>query len=83
MNENLATEIIAELKAVNRRWFIAFITVLLLWFATIGGFLVYMCLPVEENENIVTELYSDDGNANYVGNDMNGVINNGGEGTGN
>ncbi len=47
-NETLATEMLRELKSNNRRWFIAFLVVLTLWFATIGAFLWYVSLPVEE-----------------------------------
>lgn len=47
-NETLATEMLRELKANNRRLFIALIVVLTLWFATIGAFLWYISLPVEE-----------------------------------
>lgn len=47
-NESLATELLHEVKAQAKRWFIAFIIVLLLWFATIGAFLWYISLPVEE-----------------------------------
>lgn len=47
-NETLATELLHELKVTSKRWFIAFITVLVLWFATIGVFIWYISLPVEE-----------------------------------
>lgn len=47
-NQTLASEMLSELKASNRRWFIAFIVVLALWFATIGAFIIYLSLPVEE-----------------------------------
>lgn len=70
--ESLATEMLRELKATSKRWFIAFIATLLLWFATIGGFLWYIGLPVDE-----ISVENQDGNANYIGNDLNGVINNG------
>ncbi|MCH5210422.1 MAG: hypothetical protein J1F01_05595 [Oscillospiraceae bacterium] len=80
MNETLATEMMAELKASGKRWFIAFLTVTVLWFATIGGFLWYLNTP---DESMAVELRSDEGNANYVGNDMNGVINNGSNGKSN
>lgn len=50
MDENLATELLREVKAQSKRWFIAFITVLILWFATIGVFIWYISLPVEEFE---------------------------------
>ena len=76
MNENttLATELIHEIKAQSKRWFIAFLVVLLLWFSTIGVFFWYISLPVED-ETITVE--NDNGNANYVGKDLYGVINNG------
>ena len=47
-NQTLASEMLSELKASNRRWFIAFVVVLVLWFATIGAFIIYLSLPVEE-----------------------------------
>ena len=68
----LATEILAELKASAKRWFIAFIIMLCLELATIGGFLWYISLPVDET----VEIENDDGNANYVGGNMDGNINN-------
>lgn len=46
--ETLATELIHELKAQSKRWFIAFIVILALWFGTIGIFIWYISLPVEE-----------------------------------
>ena len=48
MEENLATELLKEVKAQSKRWFTAFIVVLLLWFATIGIFIWYISLPIEE-----------------------------------
>lgn len=68
----LATEILQELKASARRWFIAFLIMLGLELATIAGFLWYISLPVDET----VEIENDDGNANYVGRDMDGNINN-------
>lgn len=67
-NTSLATELIRELKSTSKRWFIAFIVVLSLWFATIGGFIIYLSLPVEET---VTQDADDNGNNNYVGGDNN------------
>ena len=57
MNENqtLATEMMSELKANSRRWFISFIIVLILWFATIGIFIWYINQPIEETETIYTQ----------------------------
>ena len=70
--KTLATEILAELKASAKRWFIAFIIMLCLELATIGGFLWYISLPVDE----MVEIENDDGDANYVGGDVDGNINN-------
>ena len=46
--ETLATEMLREIKATSKRWFIAFIVTLCLWFATIIGFIWYITLPVED-----------------------------------
>ena len=46
--ESLASEMLSELKANNKRLFIALVVVLVLWFATIGAFLWYVSLPIEE-----------------------------------
>lgn len=70
---NLATEILQELKASARRWFIAFLVMVGIELATIGGFLWYISLPVDETVTVENE----DGNANYVGHDLTGEINNG------
>lgn len=71
-NTSLATELIRELKSTSKRWFIAFIVVLSLWFATIGGFIIYLSLPVEETvTETVTQDADDNGNNNYVGDDNN------------
>ena len=68
----LATEILQELKASSRRWFIAFIIMIIIEIATIAGFLVYLSLPVEETVTVENE----EGNANYVGGDVSGSIEN-------
>lgn len=71
-NTSLATELIRELKSTSKRWFIAFIVVLSLWFATIGGFIIYLSLPVEETvTETVTQDANDNDNNNYVGGDNN------------
>lgn len=46
--ETLATEMLREIKATSKRWFIAFIITLCLWFITIIGFIWYITLPVED-----------------------------------
>lgn len=71
MNDTtLATELIAELKASSKRWFIAFLTVLVLWFATIGVFIWYISLPVEEYE--IEQTADNDSYNQVVGGDYNG-----------
>lgn len=70
--DNMATELLHELKASSRRWFIAFIIMVVLEIVTIAGFMWYISLPVEE-----VSIETDDGNANYIGNDLNGDLNNG------
>lgn len=47
-HETLATELLHELKATSKRWFIAFCIMVVLEVATIAGFLWYISLPVEE-----------------------------------
>lgn len=53
--KNLATEMLHELKQNSRRWFISFIIVLMLWFATIGVFIWYINQPIEEVETTTTQ----------------------------
>ena len=60
--QTLASEMLKKLKASNRMWFIAFIVVLALWFATIGAFIVYLSLPVEE----MTVEQEVDGDTNHL-----------------
>lgn len=73
----LATEILTELKASARRWFIAFLVMIAIEVATIAGFIWYISLPVEQES---VEMENEDGNALYIGdeNTVNGgVVNNG------
>ena len=53
--ETLAMEILQELKAQSKRWFVSFIIVLILWFATIGVFIWYINQPIEEIETTTTQ----------------------------
>lgn len=68
----LATELMHELKLNAKRWFIIAIVELVIILSMAAGFVWYLSLPINE---VVIE--SEDGNANYVGNDLTGVINNG------
>lgn len=70
--QTLATELLHELKLSAKRWFIAFCVMIVLEIATIGGFMWYLSLPPDE-----VTIESEDGNANYVGNDVTGAIYNG------
>ena len=75
-NNTLATELLHELKASAKRWFIAFCVMVVLEVLTIGGFLWYVSLPVEVE---TIELEADEGsNANYIDRStIQGDINNG------
>lgn len=68
----LATEILQEVKASARRWFIAFIIMLCVEIATVCGFLWYLSLPVDETVTVE----NDEDNANYIGGDITGNVNN-------
>lgn len=64
----LATEILSELKASARRWFIAFLVMMGIEIATVAGFLWYISLPVEE---YTVDQDTDTGGNNYaVGGDF-------------
>lgn len=71
-NQTLATELMKELTLSAKRWFYAFIVMVILEVCTIGGFMCYLSLPIDE-----VTIESEDGNANYVGNDLTGAIYNG------
>jgi len=70
----LATELLHELKASAKRWFIVAVIELFIILSMAGGFIWYMSLPVEDD---VVSVESEDGNANYVGDDVTGAIYNG------
>jgi len=71
-NQPLATELIKELKAQNKRMFIIAIIEAVLLVATILGFLWYISLPIDE-----ISIENDDGNATYIGHDLEGELYNG------
>ena len=70
----LATELLHELKASAKRWFIIAVIELFIILSMAGGFIWYMSLPVEDD---VVSVESEDGSANYVGDDVTGTIYNG------
>jgi len=63
-NDTLAMEILHELKASAKRWFIAFCIMVGLEICTIVGFLWYISLPVEE---YTVEQESSDRSLNNIG----------------
>lgn len=73
-NTTLATELLHELKASAKRWFIIAVIELFIILGIISGFVWYLSLPVDEYSVSVD---NDEGNANYIGRDLNGVIDNG------
>ena len=54
-NKTLATEMLREIKAQTKRWFIISIILLVLWFTTIGLFVWYIYQPIEEVETTTTQ----------------------------
>lgn len=73
--EPLAMELIKELKATSRRWFICFCVMVALEVATIFGFIWYVSLPTD----VSTEVQQDtegSGSNTYVGGDNSGTTNN-------
>lgn len=72
--QTLATELLHELKASAKRWFIIAVIELFIILSMAGGFIWYLSLPVEDD---VVSVESEDGNANYVGDDVTGAIYNG------
>lgn len=77
--KGFAMEILSDYKKANKRMFASLIIVLLMWFATIGAFVYYICNYTYEEEIITetAEVENENGNANAcVGDNCNnGVIN--------
>lgn len=75
--KTLASELLQELKATNKRLFISLIVVIILWFATIVGFVIYESqYETQEVTTDTTEIDTDTGDNSS--NDIKiGDINNG------
>ena len=73
-NQTLATEMMKELALSAKRWFIIAIIELFIILCMAGGLFWYFSLPIDES---VVTVDNEDGNANYVGNDLTGAIYNG------
>ena len=72
-NQSLATELLHEVKATSKRWFILFIITLLMLFGTNMAWLYAWNLQTEET----TISRDNNSNANYINGE--GDITNGGE----
>lgn len=65
-DDNLATELLKELKVTSKRWFLLFIITLFLLFITNVIWLYAWNLPTEETTSTSYDIQSeDDGNAIY------------------
>ena len=71
-NQPLATELIRELRAQSKRWFIIALVELAIIIAIVAGFLWYLTVPIDE-----ISIENDDGNATYIGHDLEGGLYNG------
>lgn len=71
-NQPLATELIREVRAQSKRWFIIAMVELGIIIAIIAGFLWYLSLPIDE-----ISVDAEGGNANYIGHDLEGGLYNG------
>lgn len=69
-NKDLATELLHELKASSKRWFIAFCIMVVLEVITIFGFMWYITLPTEETT--ITQESDEDSYNQVIGGDYNG-----------
>lgn len=71
-HETLATELLHEIKASAKRWFIAFCIMVVVEILTIAGFLWYISLPVEEctsTEQAIEDISADNSEiSNSIGN---------------
>lgn len=71
---NLASEILTELKASAKRWFIAFCIMVVLEILTIAGFIWYISVSNKVND---VQIENTDGYANYIGHNLLGELYNG------
>jgi len=68
--DSFATELLKELKASSKRWFIAFCVMVALELFTIIGFIWYITLPVEETS--ITQESDNESENTVIGGDYNG-----------
>ena len=77
--QSFAMELLQDMRKTNKRMFVLLITVLIMWFATIGAFIYYINTVDYEEITETAEVENESGNANAcVGSNCNnGVITNG------
>lgn len=71
-NHSMAYMLLMDTRANARRWFVIALAELVVIVGIVAGMIWYNSLPVEE-----VTVENGEGNANYVGNDVNGEIYNG------
>lgn len=70
LNENnFALELLQEIKAQSRRWFVAFCVMVCIECATIIGFLWYISLPTEESSTTQSVEDIESGDIMQIGGD--------------
>lgn len=71
-NDTLATELLREIKSSSKRWFIAFCIMIVLELLTIGGFMWYISLPIEDTTTTTQSVEGkDDLDVQQIGGDLN------------
>lgn len=73
MEEKLTLELLKEVKANAKKWFVISIILLVILFASNMAWLYYWNLPSEEVTTQIDQANEDEGDNNYIGN--NGDIN--------
>jgi hypothetical protein len=61
--QGFAMEILSDYKKANKRMFIALMTVIFMWVATIGVFMYYIC-TYDYVEEVITETVTSEGEGN-------------------
>lgn len=75
-NKTLATELLHELKASVKRWFIIAIVELVIILGIVTGFLWYISLPVEEGTVITQDTENNSGDNQVIGGNYYGETSN-------
>lgn len=73
---NLASEILHDYKQGNKRMFVIIIIMIVMHLLTVGGFLWYITLPIEDS---VTEYSQEVEDSEYINQSIGGDINGEGE----